>query len=32
MIELHAEHWPGWEGAVEVHPIFGPEDGAPPAS
>ncbi len=32
VLELHAEHWPGWEGAVEVRPIFGPEDGPPPAS
>jgi hypothetical protein len=21
--ELHTEHWPGWEGTIEVRPIFG---------
>lgn len=21
--ELHTEHWPGWEGDIEVRPIFG---------
>jgi hypothetical protein len=31
VLELHQEHWPAWEGSVEVRQIFGPED-APPAS
>jgi hypothetical protein len=21
-VELHREHWPGWEGEVEVRPVF----------
>jgi hypothetical protein len=21
LVEIHKEHWPGWEGAVEVRPI-----------
>jgi len=25
-MELHKEHWPGWEGETEVRQIFGPED------
>ena len=25
VIELHKEHWPGWEGSVEVRPISGGE-------
>jgi hypothetical protein len=25
-MQLHAEHWPGWEGESEVVKIFGPED------
>jgi len=25
-MELHQEHWPGWEGETEVRQIFGPED------
>ena len=24
LIEMHKEHWPGWEGAVEVRPIHEP--------
>jgi hypothetical protein len=32
VIELHAEHWPAWEGAVEVRRIAGPEEGPPQAS
>jgi hypothetical protein len=31
VLELHQEHWPTWEGSVEVRQIFGSED-APPAS
>ena len=23
VLELHLEHWPGWEGAVEVRQMFG---------
>jgi hypothetical protein len=23
-MDLHAEHWPEWEGAAEVRPVFGP--------
>ncbi len=26
VIELHREHWPGWEGSVEVRPIHGGPD------
>jgi hypothetical protein len=25
-MELHKQHWPGWEGETEVRQIFGPED------
>jgi hypothetical protein len=25
VLELHKEHWPGWEGAIEIHPVFRPE-------
>ena len=32
VIELHQEHWPGWEGSVEVRRISGPEDGPPPSA
>jgi hypothetical protein len=27
VIELHLEHWPGWEGSVEVRQMFGHQDG-----
>jgi hypothetical protein len=30
VLELHLEHWPGWEGSVEVRRIAGIENGAPP--
>jgi hypothetical protein len=30
--EIHREHWPGWEGTVEVRRIAGPEEGPPPRS
>jgi hypothetical protein len=23
-IELHREHWPGWEGESEIRQVFGP--------
>jgi hypothetical protein len=26
LMNLHREHWPGWEGEVEVRQIFGAED------
>ena len=26
VIELHAEHWPDWEGSVEVRQMFGHQD------
>jgi hypothetical protein len=29
VLELHKEHWPTWEGSVEVRQIFGPEDALP---
>ena len=25
-MELHKQHWPGWEGETEVRQMFGPED------
>ena len=28
-MELHKQHWPGWEGETEVRQIFGPEDFPP---
>lgn len=28
--EIHQEHWPEWEGAVEVRRIAGPDEGPPP--
>jgi len=30
-MELHKEHWPGWEGETEVRQMFGPEDFPPKA-
>jgi hypothetical protein len=30
-MELHREHWPGWEGETEVRQVFGPEDCQPQA-
>jgi hypothetical protein len=29
-MEVHRQHWPGWDGETEVRQIFGPED-YPPA-
>lgn len=26
LMNMHREHWPGWEGQVEVRRILGPED------
>ncbi|WP_214411666.1 YciI family protein [Sphaerisporangium fuscum] len=28
-MEIHREHWAGWEGEAEVRQVFGPEDGGP---
>jgi hypothetical protein len=28
-MELHKQHWPGWEGETEVRQIFGPDDYPP---
>jgi hypothetical protein len=28
-MELHRQHWPGWEGETEVRQIFGPDDFGP---
>ena len=30
VIELHQEHWPDWEGSVEIRRISGPDQGPPP--
>ena len=31
VVELHQEHWPGWEGSVEVRRISEPDEGPPPS-
>ena len=28
-MELHKEHWPGWEGEIEIRQVFGPQDLGP---
>ncbi|WP_433253612.1 YciI family protein [Streptosporangium sp. CA-135522] len=28
-LQLHREHWAGWEGESEIRKLFGPEDFAP---
>lgn len=28
-MELHREHWPGWEGETEIRQVFGPSDFTP---
>jgi hypothetical protein len=28
-MDLHRQHWPGWEGECEVRQIFGPDDFPP---
>ena len=28
-MELHKQHWPGWDGETEVRQIFGPEEFPP---
>ena len=30
-MELHRQHWPGWDGETEIRQIFGPEDFPPRA-
>lgn len=30
--EIHVQHWPGWEGSVEIRRIAGPEEGPPARS
>ncbi|MGY1617960.1 YciI family protein [Geodermatophilus sp. SYSU D00691] len=30
-LDLHRQHWPGYEATVDVLKVFGPEDLAPPA-
>jgi hypothetical protein len=30
-MDLHRQHWPGWEGETEVRQMFGPEDFPPRA-
>jgi hypothetical protein len=30
-MELHRQHWPGWEGETEIRQIFGQQDFAQPA-
>jgi hypothetical protein len=26
LMQLHVAHWPGWEGELEIRPVFGPGD------
>ena len=28
-MEVHKEHWPGWNGETEIRQLFGPEEFAP---
>src|SRR6266567_5140338 len=30
-MELHKQHWPGWEGETEIRQMYGPEDSGPKA-
>ena len=30
--EIHVQHWPGWEGSVEIRRISGPDEGPPARS
>jgi hypothetical protein len=30
--EIHIQHWPGWEGSVEIRRIAGPDEGLPARS
>jgi len=25
-MELHKQHWPGWEGETEIRPMYGPDE------
>jgi hypothetical protein len=29
MMQVHLDHWPGWEGTADVRRIAGPEEGPP---
>ena len=29
MMQVHVDHWPGWEGSADVRRIAGPEEGPP---
>lgn len=29
LMELHKQHWPGWQGEVEVRQVFRSDDGCP---
>ncbi len=29
MMQVHLDHWPGWEGSADVRRIAGPEEGPP---
>ena len=31
MMQVHLDHWPGWEGAAEVRRISEPSEGPPPS-
>jgi hypothetical protein len=31
-MNLHKEHWAGWEGEIEIRQLFGPDDFGPPAN
>jgi hypothetical protein len=31
-MDLHRQHWPGWEGETEVRQMFGPEEFPPRAA
>lgn len=31
LMNMHLQHWPGWEGEIEVRQILDPADSAPPA-
>ena len=30
--EIHIQHWPGWEGSVEIRRVAGPDEGPPARS
>ena len=31
VLQVHIDHWVGWEGEIEVRQVFGPDDGPPSA-